>query len=84
MGLLAFLLFGFVIGLIARAIMPGNQSMGIVGTSLLGVVGSFVGGFLASLIQGGPILELHTSGIIGSILGALVVMFALGAVNRKR
>lgn len=84
MGLLAFLLFGFVIGLIARAIMPGNQSMGIVGTSLLGVVGSFVGGFLASLVQGGPILELRTSGIIGSILGALVVMFALGVVNRKR
>ncbi len=84
MGLITFILFGLVIGLIARAIMPGRQSMGLIATALLGVAGSFVGGFIGSLIQGGRLFDLHSSGIIGSILGALVVMFLVGAVGKRR
>src|SRR4051812_32742477 len=48
MSLLAFLVIGLLAGLLARAIIPGNQSMGMLGTLLLGVVGSFVGGMLGS------------------------------------
>lgn len=84
MGLLTFILFGLVIGLIARAIMPGKQSMGLVATALLGIAGSFVGGFFGSLIHGGRLFDLHSSGIIGSIIGALVVMFLVGAIGRRR
>ena len=82
MGLLAFILFGLVIGLVARAIMPGRQSMGLIATTLLGIAGSFVGGLVGSLIYGGRVLELHSSGIIGSILGALLVMFVAGLGGR--
>lgn len=83
MGLLAFILFGLVIGLVARAVMPGRQSMGLVATALLGMAGSFVGGLVGSLIYGGPMFQLHSAGIIGSLLGALLVMFLAGMSNRR-
>ena len=54
MHLLLFLVFGFVVGLIARAVMPGTQSMGIVKTTLIGAGGSFIGGVLGNLISGDP------------------------------
>jgi uncharacterized membrane protein YeaQ/YmgE (transglycosylase-associated protein family) len=84
MGLLAFILFGLVIGLIARALMPGRQSMGLVATALLGMAGSFVGGLVGSLIYGGRMFELHSAGIIGSIVGALLVMFLVGMGSGRR
>lgn len=75
MSLLAFLVFGLVVGLIARAIMPGPQSMGCLGTALLGCAGSFVGGLLGNLIAGRGLLALNTSGLIASVVGALIVLF---------
>jgi uncharacterized membrane protein YeaQ/YmgE (transglycosylase-associated protein family) len=82
MGLIAFVLFGLVIGLVARAVMPGRQSLSLVATALLGMAGSFVGGLVASVIYGGPALGFHTAGIIGSIIGALLVMFLVGMGGR--
>lgn len=84
MGLLAFILFGLIVGLVARALMPGRQSMGLVATTLLGVAGSFIGGIVGSIIYGGPIFELHSAGLIGSIIGALLVMFLVGMGSRRR
>jgi uncharacterized membrane protein YeaQ/YmgE (transglycosylase-associated protein family) len=66
MGLIAFILFGLVIGLVARAVMPGRQSMGLLATSLLGMAGAFVGGLVGSVIYGGPILAFHTAGSAAS------------------
>ncbi len=51
---------------------------------LLGVAGSFVGGLIGSVIYGGPIFELHTAGIIGSLIGALLVMFLMGFGGGRR
>jgi len=84
MGLLAFVVFGLIVGLIARAVMPGKQGMGLIATTLLGIAGSFVGGLVGSLIYGGRVFELHTAGIIGSILGACLVMFLAGMGGRRR
>ena len=83
MGLVAFIVFGLVIGLIARAVMPGRQSMGLIATALLGMAGSFVGGLVGSLIYGGRMFDLHPAGIIGSVLGALLVMFLVGMGGRR-
>ena len=68
-----------------RAIVPGDDSMSIGATILLGVVGSFVGGFLGWLIFGKDFSEgaLQPSGIIGSILGAIVALLVYRAVNRN-
>jgi uncharacterized membrane protein YeaQ/YmgE (transglycosylase-associated protein family) len=81
--ILLFIVFGFVVGLIARALMPGNQKMGFLMTALLGVVGSFLGGFLVSLITKHNVMELHTSGFIGSVVGALLVLAIAGFASRR-
>jgi uncharacterized membrane protein YeaQ/YmgE (transglycosylase-associated protein family) len=84
MGILFFLVFGFVVGLIARALMPGEQKMGIFMTTILGVVGSFIGGFLSSLVTSHRVTDFHTAGVIGSVIGALVLLFAVGGLMNRR
>jgi len=86
MSVVWFLLVGLVAGFLARAIMPGRQQMSVPMTMLLGIVGSFVGGFVGSLIGVGHYRagEVHAGGIIGSILGALLVLFIVTRVQRRR
>jgi uncharacterized membrane protein YeaQ/YmgE (transglycosylase-associated protein family) len=71
-----YVIVGLIVGLIARALMPGAQHLGFVATVLLGIVGSFVGGLLGSLIsrprQGS---YFHPAGLLLSIVGALIVLF---------
>ena len=82
MGLLAFLIFGLLVGLAARALMPGRQHLGIVMTTLLGTVGSFLGGFLGSMISDVEPTRIHPAGLVGSIVGALIIL-ALGSTMRR-
>jgi uncharacterized membrane protein YeaQ/YmgE (transglycosylase-associated protein family) len=76
MGICAWIVFGFFAGLIARALLPGNQAMGLIKTTLLGIGGSFIGGEVAALILGRSPFVLHPSGFIGSVLGALLLLLA--------
>jgi uncharacterized membrane protein YeaQ/YmgE (transglycosylase-associated protein family) len=73
---------GIVVGAIARYIFPGAQHMGLLMTGVLGLVGSYVGGFIARLFskppEGAPI---HPAGIIMSIIGALLVLFIVSKVS---
>ncbi len=83
MGIIVFLIVGLIAGFIARALVPGPDPMGWLGTMILGIVGSFVGGTLAALIFGGT-LELSASGIIGSIIGAIIVLLIWRAMGGRR
>jgi uncharacterized membrane protein YeaQ/YmgE (transglycosylase-associated protein family) len=87
LALIVFLIIvGLIAGLIARLLVPGRDDIGILGTILLGIVGSFVGGFLQQLIEHHT-LEVHhfaTVGIIGSILGAIVVLLILRVTGLER
>jgi len=74
MGIIGWIIIGLIAGAIARWIMPGADPMGWLGTIVLGIVGSLVGGTLLNLITGGG-LELSAAGILGSILGALIVLY---------
>ena len=74
MGIIGWIVIGLIAGAIARWLMPGPDPMGWLGTILLGIVGSLVGGTLLNLLFGGG-LELAASGILGSILGALVALW---------
>ena len=80
-----YIIVGFVVGLIARAIMPGAQPMGFILTALLGIAGSFVGGWLGTFLFGaGGQPELsHAAGWIGSIIGALILLFGYGMISRR-
>jgi uncharacterized membrane protein YeaQ/YmgE (transglycosylase-associated protein family) len=70
------IIVGFFVGLIARAILPGAQTMGFFLTSVVGIVGSFVGGFIGSLIsKPAPGSKFHPAGFIMSVVGAIVVLW---------
>ena len=68
--------FGLVSGFIARALVPGSDSLGVGGTILLGIIGSFVGGFLGWVLFGKDFEEgaLQPAGLIGSIIGAVIAL----------
>jgi uncharacterized membrane protein YeaQ/YmgE (transglycosylase-associated protein family) len=74
MGIIGWILIGLIAGAIARWLMPGPDPMGWLGTIVLGIIGSLVGGTLLNLLTGGG-LELSAAGILGSILGALIVLW---------
>jgi uncharacterized membrane protein YeaQ/YmgE (transglycosylase-associated protein family) len=84
MHLIAFLVFGLVVGLLARAILPGSQSMGLLSTMLLGVVGSLAGGILGNLLFGGHWDRPVAAGWIGSIIGSMLLLAVLGRTRRTR
>jgi uncharacterized membrane protein YeaQ/YmgE (transglycosylase-associated protein family) len=84
MQIIWFVVLGFVAGLVARAIMPGRQPMGLAMTTLLGILGSFVGGLFSSLFSHRGVSLLQPSGILGSIIGAVIVLAIAGAVNNRR
>jgi uncharacterized membrane protein YeaQ/YmgE (transglycosylase-associated protein family) len=77
--IITLLVVGFIVGAIARLLMPGRDPIGILGTIVLGVVGSFVGGFLQNLIDyhSLSVHSFHPVGLIGSIIGAWVLLLLL-------
>jgi uncharacterized protein (TIGR03382 family) len=79
-----FIVFGLVVGLLARALMPGRQSMGLGMTTLLGIAGSFIGGFIGALLTDSRVGDFNTAGIIGSIIGAMVLLLAVGGLSGRR
>ena len=83
MGIILLLIIGAIAGFIARAVVPGRDPMGVVGTIVLGIVGSFIGGFLGALLFGKDALEglLQPSGIIGSIIGAVIALLVYRALS---
>lgn len=86
---LSWLLCGLIVGLIARALVPGRQRMGLLLTIVLGIVGAVLGGWLYSLVQPLPSQPFSLSGNawqgwIVAILGAVVVLWGYLVLNRKR
>jgi uncharacterized membrane protein YeaQ/YmgE (transglycosylase-associated protein family) len=77
---------GLIAGAIARLLVPGRDPIGILGTILLGIAGSFVGGFLWNLIEYHRLAptHFHTVGIIGSIIGAIIVLLILRMTGLER
>ena len=84
-GILLTIVIGFIAGLIARAVVPGKQDLGLVATLVLGLIGSVVGNGIYNLIANGN-LEFALGGWWASILGAIVVLaiyvFATGSKRR--
>jgi uncharacterized membrane protein YeaQ/YmgE (transglycosylase-associated protein family) len=90
LGLIVYLVIvGIVAGYLARLLVPGRDPMSFVQTMVLGIVGSFVGGFLGYILFDKDLAEggIQASGLIGSVLGAIVALLvyrAVGGTSRGR
>ena len=74
MEIIGFLVFGLVVGALARLIKPGRQNLSIVMTLVLGVVGSLIGGFVAKFLGTGDYFELNVLGAIVAIIAAVLLI----------
>jgi uncharacterized membrane protein YeaQ/YmgE (transglycosylase-associated protein family) len=82
--IIGLIIVGLVAGFIARALVPGKQSMTVGQTIILGIVGSFIGGFLGRLLfhHGGGFVQ--TSSWIGSIIGAVIALLIYTRFEQRR
>lgn len=87
MNILAWIVLGLIAGAIAKAIYPGHQGGGLLGTLILGIIGAFVGGSLYSLLTTGTLAltsaGLSIGGVIVAVLGAIVALFIYYALARR-
>lgn len=74
MGIIGFLVAGLIIGALARLFRPGKQNLSLLMTLLLGVVGSVIGGVVASLLGTGDIFELNVLGFIVAVIAAVLLI----------
>ena len=83
--IISLIIIGLIAGAIARLLVPGRQDIGIGGTIVLGIVGSFIGGFLGYLIfhKDGDEGFFQPSGIIGSIIGSVIALLIWQRVGNR-
>ncbi len=84
--ILGLLVIGLIAGALARFLVPGRDPMGIGATIALGIVGSFLGGFLADVLFRGDAADrgLSPAGLLGSVIGAIIVLLIYNAVTNRR
>jgi uncharacterized membrane protein YeaQ/YmgE (transglycosylase-associated protein family) len=78
--ILGLIIIGLIAGALARLLVPGRDPMGIGATILLGVAGSFVGGFLSRVLFAS---QKTTAGLSGSVIGAVILLLIYNAVTRR-
>jgi uncharacterized membrane protein YeaQ/YmgE (transglycosylase-associated protein family) len=74
-------IIGFIVGLVARAVLPGRQQMGILMTAVLGIAGSFVANYAGQAL--GFYAAGGAAGFIASVIGAMVLLLIYGMLNNK-
>lgn len=84
--ILSIIVVGLIAGALARLLVPGRQNLSILMTIVLGIVGSFVGGFLGYLIFGRDSGSgfLQPAGLIGSVIGAVIVLLIWSRTSGRR
>lgn len=81
MGIISTIIVGFIVGQIARALLPGKQAMGFILTTILGIVGAVLAGYIGQALGWYTVGE--GVGFIGSVVGAIVVLLIYGMVARR-
>ena len=82
MSIIGTIIVGFIVGLIARAVKPGNDRMGIIMTTLLGIAGAFIARFLGQAM--GLYGANEPAGWIASVIGAVLLLFVVGMLRGRR
>ena len=85
MWIILMIIIGLVAGALARLVVPGDDPMGILGTLVLGLVGSVIGGFLGYLLFGRDLEDgaFQTAGVVGSFVGAVIALLIYRAVRSR-
>lgn len=81
-GIIATVIIGFVVGLIARFLKPGDDKSGLIMTTVLGIVGAFVGSFIGQAF--GIYGPNERAGFLGAVVGAIIVLALLNTFSKKR
>ena len=84
--MIGFVVFGLVVGVVARAVVPGRQELSIVMTVVLGLIGSIAGGLVANALGTGDLFELNVIGSLVAILASIVLIVIgerTGALRRR-
>ena len=86
MGIIAFIILGLLAGIIAKALIPGDDPGGFIITTIIGVVGALLGGFLAAALFGGDPLDefFDISTWITAIIGSIILLLIYRAVTGRR
>ena len=82
MGILAWIVLGLVVGIVARFVMPGTQGMGIIGTIIIGIVGAVVGGFIGIQMGWGDVHGFDVRSLKLAIGGGILVLFIIGLFQK--
>ena len=84
--ILSLIIIGLIAGALARFLVPGRDPMGIGATIALGILGSFLGGFLADVLFRSEAADrgLSPAGLIGSVIGAIILRLIYNAVTNRR
>lgn len=87
MNILAWIVLGLLAGAIAKAIYPGHQGGGLLSTLILGIVGAFIGGTIATLLETGTLAigatSLSIPGVFLAVLGAILAIFIYNKLSRR-
>ena len=84
MGILSWIVMGLIVGALAKWIMPGPDPGGCIVTTLIGIAGAFVGGFIGSLLVLGTVSGLNIGSILLATVGALLLLFIYRQVVKRR
>jgi uncharacterized membrane protein YeaQ/YmgE (transglycosylase-associated protein family) len=80
---LAWIVFGLIVGAIARLLVPGRDPMGCLATIALGILGSVVGGFFTTLLFGNRAQGFHPAGFLGAVIGGVLVLVIWRWLSQK-
>jgi uncharacterized membrane protein YeaQ/YmgE (transglycosylase-associated protein family) len=82
MGIITWIIFGLLAGLVAKFIMPGNDPGGFIITILIGIAGALVGGFIATSLGYGSVDGFNLGSFIIAVLGSIILLFAYRLIRR--
>ncbi len=82
MGIFSWILLGIIAGILAKFIMPGKDESGFVVTTLLGIAGAFIGGWIGSIVGLGTVGEFSLGSLTTAVVGALVLLFVYRAIKK--
>lgn len=84
MGILSWILFGFIAGLIARALTPGSGPRGCLITSVLGIAGAAIGGWIGTQLGLGTVEGFDVRSLFLAIIGSILLLLAFGLIQKGK